>query len=223
MERTAELNSKAIDLLMEGDSEGAIRSLVSALATVTAEVTQADKTQRSVRKNESKSSSFVVKAVNHFIGTGMRTTGIEYFERLFFIDSIPTGGESISDEQAAYCSSICFYNMAIASYNGFKKQPLDHDRLTVTYDLFLRAFDLLAVCKLDPDDSKVIMLLAICNNLAAVQAELGNLGILKHWADKFYAILGFADAMSHWNDATYHYFRLKQLLSSFAISAAGAA
>lgn len=281
MNRTAELNTKAIELLSQGDSEGAVRTLVSALSHITTQVMESNWTQKQSfqhggchhnlshhhrNKNKPRSSSFVVKAASQLVGTGIRTTSVEYFEKLFRIESFPqtttatsmkeqqhslqlqdngsdtenatasttntctpattsttTVVPTMTDEQAAYCSSICFYNMAIASYTGFKKQPLEHDRLHMTYDLFLRAFDLLAVCKLDPDDSKIILLLAICNNLAAVQAELGNLGLLQHWAEKFCIILEFADAMSHWNDASYHYFRLKHLLCSFALNAAGAA
>jgi len=221
-------------LSAHGDCDGAVKDLAAALAGITSHVTNGavPRSQASVpseTQNPPRPSSAVcrVKTSLPYLGVEPRSSSVAYFERPFLIDTDDgvveedsDRGPKMSDEEAAYCSSVCFYNMGLALYTQYKKETLKCDRLTKANDCFLRAFDLLAACKLQPDDSKLILLLATCNNLAALQGDLGNIVLLHYWAQKFDIVLDFIDARSHWEDKDYHSFRLKKLLNSFAISAA---
>ena len=228
MNRIARLNDAAMSLLAIGDCDGAVKGLASALSSITSHVTDgAPRPQQSSSQdsnNELRSSAACrVKTSLPFLGVEARSSSVAYFERPFLIETSNDQDAGMTDEQTAYCSSVCFYNMGLALYTQYKKETLKYDRLTKANDCFLRAFDLLAACKLEPDDSKLILLLATCNNLAALQGDLGNIVLLQYWAQKFEVVLGFVDARSHWNDANYHSFRLKKLLNAFAFSAAATA
>eukprot|EP00977_Amphora_coffeiformis_P027162 scaffold34591_cov183-Amphora_coffeaeformis.AAC.3 len=231
MNRTAQLNAQAMHRLsVHGDCDGAVKDLAAALSCITSHVTGDSVVRQPDSHSVPRSSAAAcqVKTSLPYLGVEPRSSSVAYFERPFLIEinNHENGNDQdvgMTDEQAAYCSSVCFYNMGLALYTQYKKETLKCDRLTKANDCFLRAFDLLAACKLEPNDSKLILMLATCNNLAALQGDLGNIVLLQYWAQKFEVILGFIDARSHWEDANYHSFRLKMLLNSFAINAACAA
>ena len=224
MNQTVLLNSQGVGFLVQGDYEQAIRSFSHALSSVTARIKNVPKYADPILSQCLPSSSFKVQTACPNIGVELRSSCVAYFERPFFIESYATEEKDLmTDELAAFFSSVCFYNMGLAMFALYKTDSLAMGRLIKAHDWFLRAFDLLAACKLEADDSKLILLLAICNNLAAIQGDLGDTNLLRYWGEKFQVILGFADARSHWSDANYHLFRLKQLLSAFAFSSAGAA
>jgi hypothetical protein len=221
MNQTAYWNKKAANLLNAGDSQGAVRAVTAALAHMNAHAT---KQQGSKKKHEGgfpRSSSIRIKTGTVFLGIDNPVAMIEYFEQPFLITSVDS--RVFTNEEVAYCSALCFYNLALAWYSEYKRSSFKFDRLQKAYDFFLRAFHLLSVCNLDPDDSKLVLLMAVCNNLAAVQADFGNLILLRHWGEKFNAVLQFADADRHWNDRNFHHFRMKHVLGVYSVNAAGAA
>lgn len=231
MNRTARLNADSVSLLAHGDCDGAVKGIASALASITHYVTGGTPQPKSRSPQDTvqplTSAICRVKTSLPYLGMETRSSSVTYFERPFLIESGPnvndSQGDGMTDEQAAYCSSVCFYNMGLALYTQYKKETLKYDRLIKANDCFIRSYDLLAACQLEPDDSKLVLLLATCNNLAALQGDLGNIVLLQYWAQKFEVVLGFMDAPSHWNDANYHSFRLKKLLNAFAFSSAATA
>ena len=230
MNRTAQLNSQAIDRVCHGDCIGAVRTLGSALSDITAKVTsrppsppEQDEETTTNSEQRPRSSTFRVNTSFHYLGVQTLKSSIAYFERPFEIKSFPSNGDEITDEQAAYLSSVVFYNMGLAMFVDYKKDTKDYERLLQAHDCFLRTYDVLSVCKLESDDSKLILMLATCNNLAAIHGDLGNIPMLHFWGDKFQVVLDFCDPSSHWEDANYHTFRMKKLLNAFSFSAASAA
>lgn len=218
MNQAAYWNHRAVACLNAGDSQGAVNAVTTALTHINV--------QGSHKKREGecpRSSAIRVKTGNVCLGIEDRVPVIEYFEQPFIMASAANSRVFTSHEEVAYCTALCFYNLALAWYSDYKKSSLKYDRLQKADEFFLRAFHLLSACNLDPDDSKLILLMAVCNNLAAVQADFGNLLLLQHWGGKFNAVLQFADADSHWKDRNYHHFRMKHLLNVYDLTAAGAA
>ena len=226
MLRTAQLNEQAIGLICRGNCDGAMQTLGSALSEITSKVTAlAPDSPKKLDEETPRSSTFRVKASYLYMGVESLKSIISYFERPYQIESYPRNENgSLTAEQAAYFSSVCFYNMGLAMLVRYKKENSPNcESLMHAHDCFIRTYDVLSLCKLEPSDSKLLLMLATCNNLAAIQGDLGNIPLLQYWGVKFQVILEFADPQSHWHDANYHLFRLKTLLSAFSFNSAAAA
>lgn len=235
LHRAVSLNAEAIDHLLRQDYNAAVASLTSALSQITNEVMVATQTftVNEPSNDDPLSTPLRVAAAfryHHDEGTdsaAMDSSCVSYFEKPFLVEWRTISEQELpvplTDELAAYCSAACFYNMGLALYAKYKQGPLNTGCLKRAHDSFLRAFELLSVLKIQADDPTLMLLLAICNNLAAIQGDLGNILLLQYWGEKFQVVFNFADEQSHWNDSNFHSFRLKKLLHAFDFVAAGSA
>ena len=224
--RAVSLNADAVSLLLQSDHTGAVANLSAALSYITRKVLS----DKEPIGGAHPGFPFQVRAsfpFNQRVDPVITDSCVSYFEKPFLVEwqcspqertSIP-----LTDEIAAYLSATCFYNMGLALYATFRKHPLQEVWLSKAHDSFLRAFELLSVLKIRSNNPTLLLLLATCNNLAAIQGDLGNVALLHFWGDQFQIVFDFADAQSLWNDSNFHSFRLKKLLHAFAFSAAGTA
>ena len=112
---------------------------------------------------------------------------IDRFYSGSFLFTIPTDGtasQSLSHRQVDYCSAACLFNMALACHLEFESTTDPGKRnklLQQARILYLTAYQLLQKYPIEPTDSVVLLLMALCGNLIEIELELGSMDEVRFW------------------------------------------
>lgn len=104
-----------------------------------------------------------------------------------FLFSNPSEGakeDPLSKRQLDFCSAACLFNMALACHLECETSTDCRKRnilLTQSRTLYLTSYELLQKYSIQPTDSVVLLLMALCANLMDVEMELGSLDEVRFW------------------------------------------
>ena len=111
-------------------------------------------------------------------------TEIKNFYSGSFLFSLPENCQTPSNRQVDYCSASCLFNMALACHLEFESSVDAHRRnklLQQSRILYLTAYQLLQKYPIEPSDSIVLLLMALCGNLMEIEMELGSVDEVRFW------------------------------------------
>lgn len=112
---------------------------------------------------------------------------IDRFYSGSFLFTLPMEGamsRNLTPRQVDYCSAACLFNMALACHLEFEASTEPEKRnklLQQSRILYLTAYQLLQKYPIEPTDSIVLLLMALCGNLIEVEMELGSMEEVRFW------------------------------------------
>jgi hypothetical protein len=177
MQNAITCNAKALFKMESHDYEGAFNLLRTSMLSLTGTLQSAMKTSPPMDPP-------------YDGGIVLVSTGYDRnFDRFYsgsFLFSLPLTEniETLSYRQIDYCSATCLYNMALACH-------LEHESATCCSKknkllcqsriLYLTAYQILQKYPIDPTDSVVLLLMALCSNLIDIEMEYGSVDEVKFW------------------------------------------
>jgi len=175
MQNAISCNASAIFKMENRDYEGAFNLLRSSMLSLT-------RTLQRDAKIPSKQGGQSIVLVSSFC-----VPGYDNFYAGSFLFSLPfnnEGFECLSDRQVDYCSAACLFNMALTCHLEFEsnESPLKRDKLAdQARILYLTAYQLLQKYPIEPTDSILLLLMALCANLIEIEMELGGVDEIRFW------------------------------------------
>ena len=114
---------------------------------------------------------------------------IERFYSGSFLFTNPVDGtianqSALSKRQIDFCSAACLFNMALACHLEYEASTECRKRsilLSQARTLYLTSYELLQKYPIQPNDSVVLLLMALCANMMDVEMEFGSLDEIRFW------------------------------------------
>jgi len=182
MDNAIACNARAIFKMESGDYEGAFNLLRTSVLSLTC--TAHNEMMKLVEPPSSESRVQTGKL--HFISTA-RQSDIERFYPSSFLFSDPFSGKfigALSKQAIDFGSACCLFNMALACHLEYEASTDCRKRsilLSQARTLYLTAYELLQKYPIEPTDSIILLLMALCANLMDVEMEFGSLDEVRFW------------------------------------------
>lgn len=112
---------------------------------------------------------------------------IDRFYSGSFLFSNPTSGTfvgALSKKAIDFGSACCLFNMALACHLEYEASTNCRKRsilLSQSRMLYLTSYALLQKYPIEPTDSIILLLMALCANLMDIEMEFGNLEEVRFW------------------------------------------
>lgn len=173
-------------------------------------------------KGITRSSNFVISPYRpreEQLNTG---DAVELFPYPFTFDLAPCPEGSstrLAHDEFAFTTAVCLYNMALVHHRSHvlnKKQQADSSLLHRVLRLYQEAFNVLVSWDPRPvaaGSPIVLLLMALCKNMASVHYENGDLAQVKFWKSHLDRAMSFANPNLLDKDI-YGIFRFSTLLMS---------
>eukprot|EP00977_Amphora_coffeiformis_P028110 scaffold34695_cov266-Amphora_coffeaeformis.AAC.11 len=122
----------------------------------------------------------------HFISS-TRQHDIDRFYPSSFLFSNPFSGTfvgALSKQAIDFGSACCLFNMALACHLEYEASTNCRKRsilLSQARTLYLTAYELLQKYPIEPTDSIILLLMALCANLMDIEMEFGSLEEVRFW------------------------------------------
>ena len=178
MENAVACNARAIFKMESGDYEGAFNLLRTSVLSLTG--TSQMKLPVPIA-NEKQN----VKVC--FVSSRWQSDVDRFYSGSFLFSNPLEGmveGDSLSKQQVDFCSAACLFNMALACHLEYETATDARKRnilLSQSRTLYLTSYELLQKYPIQPTDSVVLLLMALCANLMDVEMEFGNLDEVRFW------------------------------------------
>uniref|UniRef100_A0A7S3L2B3 Uncharacterized protein n=1 Tax=Amphora coffeiformis TaxID=265554 RepID=A0A7S3L2B3_9STRA len=175
MQNAITCNARAIFKMETHDYEGAFNLLRSSMLSLTSTLERNAK----LPSQQTGQSIVLVSSCCH--------PGYNNFYAGSFLFSVPVNNEAyecLSNRQVDYCSAACLFNMALACHLEFESTESSHKRDKLAHQariLYLTAYQLLQKYPIEPTDSILLLLMALCANLMEIEMELGSVDELRFW------------------------------------------
>ena len=175
MQNAITCNARAIFKMETRDYEGAFNLLRSSMLSLTNTLQQNAKLPPQQAEQ-----SIVLVSSCHLPGYSSYYTGTVLF-------SVPVNNgayECLSKQQVDYCSAACLFNMALACHLEFESTKSSPKRDKLAHQariLYLTAYQLLQKYPIEPTDSILLLLMAMCANLMEIEMELGSVDEFRFW------------------------------------------
>ena len=181
MENAIACNARAIFKMESRDYEGAFNLLRTSVLSLTGSAQHLVKMSPLVDSEAEPSKVYFVSSTWQ--------PGIDRFYSGSFLFSRPTEVATmvetlLSKRQVDFCSSACLFNMALACHLEYEASTDTRKRnilLSQARTLYLTAYELLQKYPIQPTDSIVLLLMALCTNLMDVEMEIGSLDEVRFW------------------------------------------
>ena len=180
MQNAITCNAKAIFKMESHDYEGAFNLLRASMLSLTGTL-NSDNMKLPFPSNVQANEDSIVLISSKF------DQEVEHFYSGSFLFSLPTDPMSaarLSHRQVDYCSAACLFNMALACHLEFESSTDPEKRnklLQQSRILYLTAYQLLQKYPIEPTDSIVLLLMALCGNLMEIEMELGSVDDVRFW------------------------------------------
>lgn len=129
-----------------------------------------------------------------------------------FLFSLPANQSldyNLTRRQVDYCSATCLFNMALACHLEYEGSTDCGKRDKLLYQariLYLTAYQLLQKYPIEPTDSIVLLLMALCANLIDVELDFGSVDEVKFWRRILEDASFAADPLSFVGSSVYFFF-----------------
>ena len=178
MENAVACNARAIFKMESRDYEGAFNLLRTSVLSLTG-TAQNMKLAALVDGQKEKGKVYFVSS--------RWQSDVDRFYSGSFLFSNPLEGMdegSLSKRQIDFCSAACLFNMALACHLEYESSLDCRKRnilLSQSRTLYLTSYELLQKYPIQPTDSVVLLLMALCANLMDVEMEFGSLDEIRFW------------------------------------------
>lgn len=204
MQNAITCNVKAIFKMENSDYEGAFNLLRTSMLSLTGPLQKTIK-QPSSMCYRSPEDGIVLVSCKH-------NSELDRFFSGSFLFSLPAdhkADSSLSHRQVDYCSAACLFNMALACHLEYEGSSDCAKRNKLLYQariLYLTAYQLLQKYPIEPTDSIVLLLMALCANMIDVELEFGSIGEVKFWRRILEDASFAADPVSFVGSSVYVFF-----------------
>ena len=179
MENAVACNAIAIFKMETRDYEGAFNLLRTSVLSLTGTAQNNMKLPAPVENQKETGRVYFVSS--------RWQSDIDRFYSGSFLFSNPLDGMmdgTLSRRQIDFCSAACLFNMALACHLEYESSTDCRKRnilLSQSRTLYLTAYELLQKYPIQPTDSVVLLLMALCANLMDVEMEFGSLDEVRFW------------------------------------------
>lgn len=179
MQNAITYNAKAIFKMESCDYEGAFNLLRTSMLSLTG--AQQNNAKLPFNEHIETGDESIILVSSKF------DTKVDRFYSGSFLFTIPVEGamsQSLSPRQVDYCSAACLFNMALACHLEYESSTDPEKRnklLQQSRILYLTAYQLLQKYPIEPTDSVVLLLMALCGNLIEIEMELGSMDEVRFW------------------------------------------
>lgn len=237
----------AVDSLQRGQTDDAIETFVLVLNAISKTLSAAPPGQCHCHQNDRNVSLAIFGSAvpldadsndeNAATATNDYRTSpaVECFKHPFLVSCSPHGC-CLSEDHMSCVSAVCLYNLALI-YCTRKKASAFNFRKSM--NLFERAFNVIPATAMaktrsvighqveDNNASLLLLRAAVCNNIAALQYEFGDLDQVRAWGARFCSTMSEISntdtETSLYGEPIFRSLWAKGILDSFAFSAARAA
>ena len=170
-------NAKAVTKMQSGDYEGAFNQLRFSMTSLSGALEASSKLP-----NEFQS---VPGGAIILTSTSCDTENDRFYSGSLLF-TLPEGEGPLvpSRLQVEYCTATCLFNMALACHLECESSQDVRKRavlLKQARTLYLTGYEILQKHGIDPTDSIVLLVLALCANIIDIEMELGNLNDVRFW------------------------------------------
>ena len=180
MDNAIACNARAIFKMESRDYEGAFNLLRTSVLSLTGTASN------EMLKLGEPVEPHVQTGKLHFISSRWQSD-IDRFYSGSFLFSNPFSGTfigALSKKAIDFGSACCLFNMALACHLEYESCTSCRKRsilLSQSRTLYLTAYELLQKYPIEPTDSIILLLMALCANLMDIEMEFGSLDEVRFW------------------------------------------
>ena len=182
MDNAVACNARAIYKMETRDYEGAFNLLRTSVLSLTGTAQNNLKLPAPTVEQHQKEKGKV-----YFVSSRWQSDVDRFYAGSFLFSNPLDGmidGAVLSKRQIDFCSAACLFNMALACHLEYEASSDCRKRnilLSQSRTLYLTSYELLQKYPLQPTDSVVLLLMALCANLMDVEMEFGSLDEVRFW------------------------------------------
>jgi hypothetical protein len=123
----------------------------------------------------------------YFSSTGWEPVCDRFYSGSFVVSREYLGNpveEAWTQRHVDFCSAACLFNMALAchmEYESSQDCARRRSLLSQARILYLTSYEVLQKYPIQPSDSVVLLILALCANMVDVEMEFGQLNEIRFW------------------------------------------
>jgi hypothetical protein len=220
------VNAKAVSLLERGMHQQAVHELSTAVKQCTTALFEPSSVTASVNHKLCHEELYVATAVvpkEPALQHGQN----DFFTRPFhfMLNQHRTNeGQPLPKQVSAGCVAVCCYNMALACHLEWARRNCNDSRvLQHAHRCYRKAYSALQLCQLQPTDSLLLLMMAVCTNLICVETKIGSLHTVQSLKENLTATIVYADKRQfHDNESFRQLFHATVLFRSDLVAARAA-